>query len=121
VYGGIFYDLKNVDENIFTMGKVLWAQEEVLTGTLIVIEHTGAQWAKDLFQEMYEYVRSKYPLKTQGSPLWMYQSDRKVTFDAFVKLPKRVENYHHPRHLMLSLLVVERMIQRGGRTSGLFA
>jgi N-acylglucosamine 2-epimerase len=121
VYGGIFYDLKNVDENIFTMGKVLWAQEEVLTATLIVIEHTGAQWAKDLFQNMYEYVRSKYPLKAHGSPLWMYQSDRKVTFEAFAKLPKRVENYHHPRHLMLSLLAVERMIQRGGRTSGLFA
>jgi N-acylglucosamine 2-epimerase len=121
VYGGIFYDLKDVDQNIFTMGKVLWAQEEVLTGSLIVIEHTGAQWAKELFQEMYEYVRSKYPLKAHGSPLWMYQSDRKVTFEAFAKLPKRVENYHHPRHLMLSLVAVERMIQRGGRTSGLFA
>lgn len=121
VYGGVFYDLKDVDQNIFTMGKVLWAQEEVLTGTLLVIEHTGAQWAKDLFGEMYEYVRSKYPLKAHGSPLWMYQSDRKVTFNEFVKLPKRVENYHHPRHLMLSLLAVERMIQRGGRASNLFA
>lgn len=121
VYGGIFYNLKDVDQNVFTMGKVLWAQEEVLTGTLLVIEHTGAQWAKDLFHEMYDYVRSKYPLKAHGSPLWMYQSDRRVTFDAFIKLPKRVENYHHPRHLMLSLLAIERMIQRGGRTSGLFA
>ena len=121
VYGGIFHNLKNVDQNLFTMGKVLWAQEEVLTGTLLVIEHTGAQWAKELFQEMYEYVRSKYPLKAHGSPLWMYQSDRKATFAEFAKLPKRVENYHHPRHLMLSLLAIERMIQRGGRTSNLFA
>ncbi len=121
VYGGIFRDLKDVDQNIFSMDKVLWAQEEVLTGALMVIEHTGAQWAKDLFQEMYKYVRSKYPLKAHGSPLWMYQSDRKVTFEEFAKLPKRVENYHHPRHLMLSLLAVKRMIQRGGRVSNLFA
>jgi len=121
VYGGVFHDLKDVDQNIFTMGKVLWAQEEVLTGTLLVIEHTGAQWAKDLFQEMYEYVRSKYLLKAHGSSLWMYQSDRKVSFEEFIKLPKRVENYHHPRHLMLSLLAVERMIQRSGRISNLFA
>jgi mannose/cellobiose epimerase-like protein (N-acyl-D-glucosamine 2-epimerase family) len=121
VYGGVFHDLKDVDQNIFTMGKVLWVQEEVLTGTLLVIEHTGAQWAKDLFQEMYEYVRSKYLLKAHGSSLWMYQSDRKVSFEEFIKLPKRVENYHHPRHLMLSLLAVERMIQRSGRISNLFA
>jgi N-acylglucosamine 2-epimerase len=121
VYGGLFYDLKDVDQNVFTMGKVLWEQEEVLTGTLLVIEHTGARWAKDLFGEMHDYVRSRYPLKAHGSPLWMYQSDRKVTFEAFLKLPKRVENYHHPRHLMLSLLAIERMIQRGGRPSSLFA
>jgi len=121
VYGGIFHNLKDVEQNIFTMGKVLWAQEEVLTGMLLVIEHSGDQWEKDVFAEMYDYVRSKYPLQAHGSPLWMYQGDRRVTFDAFTKLPKRVENYHHPRHLMMSLLAIERMIQRGGRTSGLFA
>ena len=120
VYGGIFHNLKDVDQNLFTMGKVLWAQEEVLTAALLVIEHTGAQWAKNLFDEMYPYVRSKYPLTAHGSPLWMYQSDRKVTFEEFAKLPKRVENYHHPRHLMLSLLAVERMIRRGGRISNVF-
>jgi mannose/cellobiose epimerase-like protein (N-acyl-D-glucosamine 2-epimerase family) len=121
VYGGIFRDLKDVSQNIFTMDKVLWAQEEVLTGALLVIEHTGAQWAKDLFDEMHRYVRSKYPLKAHGSPLWMYQSDRKVTFEAFAKSPKRVENYHHPRHIMISLLAVERMIHRDGGVSNLFA
>ncbi|MGH9668075.1 MAG: AGE family epimerase/isomerase, partial [Bryobacteraceae bacterium] len=120
VYGGIFRDLKDVGQNIFTMDKVLWAQEEALNGALLVIEHTGAQWAKNFYDEMYRYVRSKYPLRAYGSPLWMYQSDRKVTFEEFVKLPRRVENYHHPRHLMLSLLGVERMLHRGGRVSNLF-
>lgn len=112
VYGGIFRGLKDVNQNVFTLDKVLWAQEEVLIGALLVIEHTGAAWAKDLYEQMFRYVRAKFPLKTYGSPLWMYQSDRKVTFDAFLKSPKRVENYHHPRHLMLSLLAVERMMQR---------
>ncbi len=121
VYEGVFYDLKNVDQNVWTLGKVLWEQEEVLTGSLKIIEHTGAQWAKDLYATMYRYVRAKYPLKAHGSPLWMYQSGRKVTFEEFAKLPKRVENYHHPRHLMLSLLSIERMIQRGGKVSNVFA
>ncbi|HEY7210678.1 MAG TPA: AGE family epimerase/isomerase [Bryobacteraceae bacterium] len=112
VYGGIFRGLKDVNQNVFTLDKVLWAQEEVLIGALLVIEHTGAAWAKDLYEQMFGYVRAKFPLKTYGSPLWMYQSDRKVNFDAFLKSPKRVENYHHPRHLMLSLLAVERMMQR---------
>ncbi|MGI8746414.1 MAG: AGE family epimerase/isomerase [Bryobacteraceae bacterium] len=121
VYDGIFRNLMDVDQNMFSMDKVLWAQEEALTGLLLVVEHTGAQWAMDLCGEMHRYVRSKFPLKAHGSPLWMYQSDRRATFDAFAKLPKRVENYHHPRHLMLSLLTVERMIQRGGRSSNAFA
>ncbi|HZT28608.1 MAG TPA: ABC transporter permease [Bryobacteraceae bacterium] len=30
-----------------------------------------------------------------------------------------LENYHHPRHLMLNLLALDRMIARGGKPSGL--
>jgi len=32
----------------------------------------------------------------------------------------RVGNFHHPRHLMLNLLTLDRMIERGGKVSGLF-
>jgi hypothetical protein len=32
----------------------------------------------------------------------------------------RAEHYHHPRHLMLNLLSLKRMIKRDGKTSGLF-
>jgi hypothetical protein len=35
-------------------------------------------------------------------------------------MPKRVENFHHPRHLMLNLLALERMLRRGGGVSALF-
>ena len=120
VYGGVFQNLQNVDENRWTLDKVLWAQEEVLIGSLFIVEHTGAQWAKDLFSCAYTYVRKHYPLKTHGSPLWMYASDRRVTYEGFREMPKRVEHYHHARHLMLNLLSLDRMISRGGKVSSLF-
>jgi len=91
--------------------KVLWAQEEVLIGSLLVVERRGYDWAVELFRRTNSYVREKYPLKKYGSPLWMYASDRKASYEVFLKMPKRVENFHHPRHLMLNLLRLERMLQ----------
>lgn len=120
VHGGAFRNLQHVEKNIWVVDKVLWLQEEILIGALFIFERTGAPWAKDIFDETYIYVREKYPLKQRGSPLWMYASDRKVSFEAFLKMPKRVENFHHPRHLMLNLLSLERMLKRGGRPSRLF-
>jgi len=111
VYGGAFRNLQNVEKDIWTLDKVLWLQEEVLIGCLMIIERNGDPWAIEMFDRMYKYVREKYPLKAHGSPLWMYASDRRVTYDAFSRMPKRVENYHHPRHLMLNLLSLERMIK----------
>ncbi len=120
VFRGAFRNLQHVEKNIWVVDKVLWLQEEVLIGSLFIVEHTGAQWAKDIFDKTYNYVHEKYPLKQHGSPLWMYASDRKVSFDAFSKMPKRVENFHHPRHLMLNLLSIERMLKRGGHPARLF-
>jgi mannose/cellobiose epimerase-like protein (N-acyl-D-glucosamine 2-epimerase family) len=112
VYGGVFRNLQDVERNVWLVDKVLWLQEEVLIGSQFIYEQTGAEWAKEMFERMYKYVLEKYPLKSHGSPLWMFASDRKVSYEAFLKLPKRVENFHHPRHLMLNLLSVERMIKR---------
>jgi N-acylglucosamine 2-epimerase len=120
VYGGVFRNLQHVNNNTWLTDKVLWAQEEVLIGSLFIVEHTGAAWAREMFTRTYGYVLDKYPLKRHGSPLWLYASDRKARFEAFAKMPKRVENYHHPRHLMLNLLCLERMIKRGGKASDLF-
>jgi len=111
VYGGVFRDLQNVDRNVWLVDKVLWAQEEVLIGSLLVVERRGYDWAVELFRRTNSYVREKYPLKKYGSPLWMYASDRKASYEVFLKMPKRVENFHHPRHLMLNLLRLERMLQ----------
>ena len=113
VYGGVLRNLINVNENLWTLDKVLWAQEEVLIGSLYIFEKTGAEWAREMFNRTYEYVINTFPLKKHGSPIWMYAGNRKVEFEEFKTRPKRIENYHHPRHLMLNILSLERMIKRG--------
>lgn len=112
VYRGVFRCLDDVNNNIWKVDKVLWAQEEVLIATLLIIEHTGDPWAFQWFEKMYRYVLEKYPLKKYGYSLWNLGGDRKVTF---IKEGIRVENYHHPRHLMLNILSLERIIKAEGK------
>ena len=112
VYSGVFRNLMNVDENLWTLDKVLWAQEEVLIGSLLIYEVTGAEWAREMFERTHDYVRRTFPLKKHGSPVWMYAGNRKVEFEEFKTRPKRIEHYHHPRHLMLNILSIERMLRR---------
>ncbi len=57
VYGGVFRALDNVDNNIWKIDKVLWAQEEVLVGTLFMIQHTGDPWAYQWFEKIFEIMR----------------------------------------------------------------
>jgi len=118
VYGGVLRNLMNVDANTWTLDKVLWAQEEVLIGALLIYERTGAPWAKELFDRTLAYVEATYPLADRGSPVWMYAGNRRVSFEDFLTRPKRIENYHHPRHLMLNLLAIERLLQREGAPAG---
>jgi len=109
VYGGVFRSLNHVDKNLWLVDKVLWAQEEVLIGSLFAFEQTGWKWAKDWFIKMYNYIHEKWPLWKHGYPLWDNGTDRKVTY---VEHYNRVENYHHPRHLMLNLLILDRLLKR---------
>lgn len=114
VYGGVFRNLQHVDRNQWLVDKVLWAQEEALIGTLLVVERTGAAWAQEAFARIHRYVTDTYPLRARGrpSPLWMYAGDRAMTLASFDRMPARVENYHHPRHLMLNLLALDRLAAR---------
>jgi len=107
VYGGMLAGLEHVDKNIWETSKSLWLQEEILIGTLSAYEHTGAQWAKDWFEKQYTYVRETYPLKSHGHALWQLYGDRKVTY---LERATRVGNFHHPRHLMINLQALDRMI-----------
>jgi len=112
VYGGLFRCLENIDLNIWQVDKVLWEQAELLIGTMNMIEHTADPWAFCWFEKTYNYVMENYPLKKHGFPLWNFSGDRKMTF---VEEYERIENYHHPRHLMLNILSLERILKNGNR------
>lgn len=110
LYGGFFRSLDNADRYEWKTDKVLWLQEEVLIGTLAMIEDAvDADWARAWFDKTYAYVREKFPLKQYGYPLWILGADRRVTF---VEEASRVGNFHHPRHLMLNLLALDRLLER---------
>ncbi|NUQ66460.1 MAG: AGE family epimerase/isomerase, partial [Pirellulales bacterium] len=109
VYGGFFRCLKDVEKNDWILDKAAWVQEEALIGALLIIEQSDPQWAREWFSRVYAFVLDKYPLKKHGYALWDCWPDRKVTF---VKSFPRIENFHHPRHLMLNLATLERMLKR---------
>ncbi len=114
VYGGFFRSLDHVDDYVWKVDKVLWLQEEVLIGTLFMIEHTGDLWAKRCFAETLRYVKEKFTNSSYA--FWISAGDRTLaTFH-----PVRVEHYHHPRHLMLNVLALNRMLERRGKVSGEF-
>ena len=102
----------HVDANSWTLDKVLWAQEEVLIGALLVYECSGATWAKERFERTLAHVEATDPLADHRSPIWKYAGNRRVTFEDFLTRPRRIENYHHPRHLMLNLLAIDRLLRR---------
>ena len=116
-YGGLFRAATDIDKNIWILDKACWLQEEAIIGTLFVVENTGAQWAKEWFPKIFTYVHDKFVLEKHGFALWDIWTDRQHTFTEHCS---RVENFHHPRHLMLNLLCIERMIKRNGKVSDVF-
>ena len=114
VYGGYFRALDHVGNNTWKVDKVLWLQEEVLIGSLFMAEHTGDNWAQECFKETLEYVQQKFDVS--GNLFWSSSGDRQLKEYA----KNRAEHYHHPRHLMLNLLAVNRMLKRNGQVSNLF-
>jgi mannose/cellobiose epimerase-like protein (N-acyl-D-glucosamine 2-epimerase family) len=117
VYGGAFRALYNVDENQWAVDKVTWLQEEILIGTIFMIEHTGDEWAKQWFSNTWAYAMEKLILKPYGFPLWVSSGDRKITF---VRHVSRCEHFHHPRHLMQNIISLNNIIRRGGKVSGVW-
>jgi len=109
VYGGLFCNLRNVDANDWVMNKVLFPQQEALIGALLLVEHSGSAWASEFFSRLFAYTTEKFPMHRYGSPLWQVTGNRFVDHDPKMQ---RVENYHQPRFLMLSLLALDRMIER---------
>ncbi|SKB31832.1 Mannose or cellobiose epimerase, N-acyl-D-glucosamine 2-epimerase family [Daejeonella lutea] len=114
VFGGYFRSLDNVSNNIWKVDKVLWLQEEILIGTLFLAEHTGDAWAQNCFKETLGYVNKNFD--RPGYAFWPAGGDRLMKEHQ----KNRAEHYHHPRHLMLNLLALNRIIARKGKISGLF-
>lgn len=115
VYGGYFHALQEVDNYVWTTGKSLWCQQEVLNGTLFLIEHTGDEWAYRHFERTDAYIYDKY--YNPENKFWHSGGDRKMAIPNVSLL----EHYHHARQLMLGLLSIERMIERRGEISGIFS
>jgi mannose/cellobiose epimerase-like protein (N-acyl-D-glucosamine 2-epimerase family) len=119
VYGGVFINLDDVEKNIFALGKAGWGQMEDLIGLMCIIEHTGAPWAREWFDKLHTWTYANFPLKPYGLPLWQDYTGRKAEF-VKGKGGRRAENLHHPRHFMLNLLAVQRILERKGNISGVF-
>ena len=115
VYGGAFSGCRNVARNDWILEKAMWPHEEILIGSMMVIEHTGAEWAQELFSKTFEYVNDKFYLKKYGFPMWIRSGDRKVTYTPHYN---NVDLFHNPRRLMMNMLALDRIIKRGGKTSG---
>src|SRR5690606_24226633 len=115
VYGGYFHSIQHIDDYIWDVRKSLWNQQEVLNGSLFLIEHTGDEWALRTFAETYQYIYEKF--YQPGNKFWNSGGDRQM------KEPNTglLEHYHHARQLMLALLAVDRMIERNGNISNLFS
>ncbi len=117
VYEGAFHGLLDVETHKFDMTKALWVQDEMLVGCMYVYEHTGAEWAKEWYVRIYNFIQKKASLKQYGFPLWNIYADRKMTF---VRHYDRIDTYHHPRELILNLKSIERLIKNDGALSNPF-
>lgn len=100
VYDGVFHCLDNVEMNKWNLNKVLWAHHEVMIGLMILIEEQQNLWATDFYNKMYNFMKKKFVQESIPYRPWKISGDRHIdTMGAGT----RIENYHHPRYLMLSV------------------
>ncbi len=114
VYGGYFSSMDDTDNNMWRLDKLRWVHDEILIGSLTMVEHIGDPWAVKCFLETDAYVQEKFV-----RPEYAFIIDRG---DRWVEehSQTRAENYHHPRQLMACLLAIDRIIGREYQISGLF-
>lgn len=115
VYGGHFHALENVSTNTWALNKLRWLQEEILIGAMILIEHTGDQWALNCYARTEAYIRKNYVRPEYA--FIIDSGDRKMEKHSQI----RAEHYHFPRQLMVGILAIDRIISRGEKPSGLFS
>lgn len=90
--------------------KSMWAQTEVLVGTMRAYADTGEEWAWGWYERAWEYVQRTM---TTDYGVWRQAVDRfGKPVDRPGISPYRKGNFHQPRCLMMNLLEVERMLER---------
>ena len=82
---------------------------------MILIEHTGDQWALNCYAKTEAYIRKNYVRPEYA--FIIDSGDRKMEKHSQV----RAEHYHFPRQLMVGILAIDRIISRGEKPSGLFS
>jgi mannose/cellobiose epimerase-like protein (N-acyl-D-glucosamine 2-epimerase family) len=115
VYGGYYHELTHVDKNIWTLNKLRWVHEEILIGAMILIEHTGDEWAIDCYIRTEQYIRKNY---VRSEYAFVIDSGDR-TMEKYSQV--RAEHYHYPRQLMVGILAIDRIINRGEKPSGIFS
>ncbi|WP_160367326.1 AGE family epimerase/isomerase [Sphingobacterium humi] len=107
LYGGFFHCLDHADENRYLTDKVLWAQEEVLWGCMLLIEAKDDAWAKAWFQKTLAYVEQHFIREDLAYKPWKNNGKRKMDTK---EAGQRIENYHHPRQLLFIIQSIERIL-----------
>lgn len=105
LYGGYFEILYHANNYTWAQSKSAWCQQEILIGTMIMIERTGDMWARECFSELDAWVQEK--MVQPGFAFWTFGGNRKVSKPN----TRIIEHYHTPRHLMKNLLALERMMK----------
>ncbi|MVZ64747.1 hypothetical protein GQF61_02690 [Sphingobacterium sp. DK4209] len=109
IFGGFFHGIDHVKENRFLLDKVLWAQEEVLVGCLILIEEHKDEWAWQYFNKTLRYLQEHFINQNLPYRPWKINGNRQMNNQ---EEGKRIENYHHPRHLIFAIQTLERILNR---------
>jgi hypothetical protein len=88
--------------------KAMWAQAEVLVGTMKMHEATGDPWALDWYERAWDYVTQTM---TTDHGVWRQAVDRAGgSVERPGISPYRKGNFHQPRCLMMNLLAVEQLV-----------
>jgi len=119
VYGGVFRSINDVKKNIRLLDVVLLFQVEALNGCMLLAEHTGSRWAADWYEKFFNFIQDRYDLRQHGYSPWMSTGDRTGTPPEFSS--PRIGNFHYPQALIVNILSLERIIERGGKVSDCFA
>lgn len=106
VYGGFFHCLNDVNKNDWLLDKVLWVQEEVMIGLMLLVENEKDPWAEKWIPKVWNYLTDTFVLQDYPAHLWINGGNRQLKQHHQLE---RMENYHHPRHLMFNLLRLKRI------------